>query len=510
MRVRRKCTKTEKTLQDPGISQNQSNGSTLNSGTVKEILQVNSDVAVRNLFAYGNEKYPVTMVFVDGLANITLIDESILKPITRRNMPDGDPDIHKIFEDIEHGTFHHVIQKTRENLSDCIQDILDGSVALIFDQVEKAITFDVKEYEKRSITEPTGENVIKGAKDSFIENLRTNTATVRRKVRNSNLVIEETQIGRQTITRIAVVYLKDIANRHTIEKIRKRINSISTDGVLTSGVIEENIIDRKYSPFPQVVYTERPDKFCANIVEGRIGIIVDGFPLSFILPVTLESFVQAPEDYSQNFIVSSVIRFMRFLLILVTLLLPGLYVSITTFHHEMIPTELALVITSSKQGVPFPSFVEVIFMLIAFEVLVEAGLRLPKTIGQAVSIVGAVVVGEAAVQARLVSPTVVVTIATTAIASFTMPNQDFSNALRLWRFIFVVLSSMAGLFGLSLGGILLLDHLSSMEVYGISYLSPLAGEDEIQLQDSIFRFPYRFQKNRPVSLRAKNKKRVNQ
>ena len=195
--------------------------------------------------------------------------------------------------------------------------------------------------------------------------------------------------------------------------------------MLSTGVIEEAVADNKLSPFPQVITTERPDKFCSNIVEGRVGLMIDGIPVAIIVPGTFGAFLQAPEDYSQNFIVNSIIRMMRYALMFVTLFLPGFYISVSSFHIEMLPTALALAITASKEGVPFLTFIEVLFMLLAFEVLVEAGLRLPKNIGQAVSVVGAVVVGQAAVDARLVSPAVVVIIAVTAISAFTMPNQDF-------------------------------------------------------------------------------------
>lgn len=479
----------------------------LTTANIYSILKGNDDVVFRKLYINGQRDLLITMIFIDGLIDPKNVDDNILKPMMQEVNLSESKNIDKVIEKIEHGTLYHVFQKTRGELSACINDIIDGSVAFVFDQVKKAITFEAKGFEKRTISEPTGENVFKGGKDSFVENFRTNTATIRRKIKTHNLVIEETKVGKQSLTKIAIVYIKGISNRHIVDELRKRLNSISTDSVLSAGIIEESIVDNKYSPFPQVIYTERPDKFCSNVVEGRVGIIIEELPVAYIVPGTFEAFLQAPEDYSQNFIVSSVIRFLRFALVLVTLLLPGFYVSVTTFHHEMVPTWLALAITASKEGVPFPSFVEVIFMLVAFEVLVEAGLRLPKTIGQAVSIVGAVVVGQAAVEARLVSPAVVVIIAITAISSFAMPNQDFSNALRVWRFIFVITSSAIGLFGLSLGWIILLHHLSKMEVYGVPYMSPFVGEENKEMQDSIFRFPFSVQYKRPIELKAMNKRR---
>lgn len=477
----------------------------LTSENIKALLCGSSDIVFRELYINGNKNLKITLCYVDGLIDSKVASENVLKPLLQEKSLSKAKNGLEIVNLITHGTLYYANQKVRDNIRTVISDIMNGSVGLIFNKDKLAVTFDIKGYEKRSITEPTGENVIKGSKDSFIEDLRTNTATIRRNIKTHKLVIEEATVGKQTLTNIAIVYVNGITNQEIVAELKKRLDKINVDNALTAGIIEENIVDNKYSVFPQVIFTVRTDKFCANILEGRVGLIIDGLPIAYIVPATFDTFLQAPEDYSYNFIVSSVIRFLRHALAFVTLFLPAFYVSLTTFSQEMIPTELALVITASKEGVPFPSFIEVIFMLIAFETLIEAGLRLPKNIGQAVSIVGAVVVGQAAVEAKLISPAVVVIIAITAIASFTMPNQDFSNALRLWRFAFVIVSSIIGLFGLSLGAILLLHHLSKMEVYGIPYMATFVGEDNVEIQDSIFRFPFTSQKKRPICLMPYNK-----
>lgn len=501
--------RVEENSENPESKQEQSIKETpLNTRNLKDLLEVNSDAFFRELPLGEKSNHSVTLAFIDGLIDINKVDDYILKPLFDFIQETRSVDEKSLLDHIESGLLHHAFQEIRENLLDCVKDMLNGSVALVFDQAKKAVTLDTKGSEGRSITEPTGENIIKGAKDAFIEDIRTNTATIRKKIKTHNLIIEQTKVGKQSRTEVAIVYMKGITNRHIVEEVKKRLDGIQIDNVHQLEVLEENIIDNRNTVFPQIIYTVRPDKFCANIAEGRVGLVIDGFPVTYIIPGSLDTFLQAPEDYSQNFIISSIIRAMRYILVFVTLFLPGFYVSITTFHHEMIPTELALAITASKEGVPFPSFVEVIFMLIAFEVLIEAGIRLPKTIGQVVSIVGAVVVGQAAVDARLVSPAVVVIVAITAISSFTMPNQDFSNALRLWRFIFVLISSVIGLFGLSLGGIVLMNHFASMETFGVPYLSPYVGQDGHQLQDSLFRLPFVSHRRRPFYLKTKNKKRI--
>ncbi|HHT50564.1 MAG TPA: spore germination protein [Eubacteriaceae bacterium] len=478
----------------------------LNTQTIKSLLGDGSDVECKTIFI-GDNRLPITIIFIDGLADQQLISDFILKPLMEDKQFKEAKNIKKVIELVEDGYVYFSSQEKRLNIKDVILDILSGNTALIFDIENTVFTFDTKGFEKRAISEPTGENIIKGAKDSFVENLRTNTATIRKKLKTHKLMIKDFTIGKESNTKIAIVYIKGIGNENIVKILKERLDNINIDGVLTTGVIEENIIDNKYSVFPQVIYTERPDKFCANVIEGRIGLIIDGFPITYIVPVTIGSFLQAPEDYAYNYFVSSVIRFLRFFLMFTTLLLPGFYISIATFHHEMIPTQLALAITASKEGVPFPTFVEVIFLQIAFEILTEAGLRLPQNIGQVVSIVGAVVIGQAAVEANLVSPVVLIIVAVTAISNFTMPNQDFSNALRVWRILFVLLSSIIGLFGLSLASIILLHHLSNMEVYGIPYLVPFVGEEGKQLQDSIFRLPFSTLYKRPIGLKTINKKR---
>lgn len=479
----------------------------LTTANVEEMLKSSSDIVFRKLHINGREDLPVTMVFIDGVVDKKATDDDVLKPLFQESILSRCGSTSEIISMIEYGAIYHASVEVRRSFFECVNDIIDGSIALIFDDDKTAVTFEIKGFQEREISEPTGENVIKGSKDSFVENLRTNTATIRMKIKNARLVIEEKKIGKQTATRIAIMYIRGLTNAHIVEELKKRLDSLKIDAVLSTGVIEEAVADNKLSPFPQVITTERPDKFCSNIVEGRVGLMIDGIPVAIIVPGTFGAFLQAPEDYSQNFIVNSIIRMMRYALMFVTLFLPGFYISVSSFHIEMLPTDLALAITASKEGVPFLTFIEVLFMLLAFEVLVEAGLRLPKNIGQAVSVVGAVVVGRAAADARLVSPAVVVIIAVTAISAFTMPNQDFSNALRIWRFIFAVFSSIIGLYGLSIGAILLLIHLARMEVFGVPYLSPFAGGEGKNMEDAVFRFPFASHNKRPLNLRTTNKKR---
>ncbi len=475
---------------------------------IKKILSGSDDIQYQDVYINGRRDLQVYVVFVDGLVNTKIVNDDVLKPLAQEGILAQAKNFSDIIDLIEHGTIYHASRKVLDNLGDTISEILNGSVALVFDSEKKAVIFDIKGFEKRTIAEPTNESAQKGAKDSFIEVLRVNTSLVRRKIHSPYLRIRETMVGKQSRTAIAVIYIENLTNKKIVEEVLRRLNSIDIDGATTAGSIEEYIIDNRYTVFPLVLNTERTDKFCHNILEGRVGLLIDGLPTAYIIPATISMFYQAPEDYSLNYIVASFLRILRYTNSFITLLLPGFYISVTTFHQEMIPTLLALSIIRSKEEVPFPTSTSIIFMLLAFEVLVEAGFRLPRTIGQTISIIGALVVGQAAAQAKIISPVVVIIISMTGLSSFTMPNQDFSNALRIFRLVLVVFSTLAGLYGLILGFLLIIHHLNSLETFGVPYLSPfVANEGRDIATDTIIRMPLPFMKKRPSNLKTTNKKR---
>jgi len=484
------------------------NNMEITTANIKTILADSADIIYQEQYINGNRSLPVTVVYVDGMVDVKLVSDDILKPLTQEKGLGEVKELSDLIGLIEHGTVYHAARRIRTNLGEVLNDIISGSVALIFDKEKRAITFDAKGYEKRSVTEPTTENAVKSPKDAFVEVLRVNTSLVRRRISTPYLRIKETVVGRQSLTRVAVIYIENLANANIVKEVIKRLDSINEDAVIGAGFIEEYIVDKSFSPFPQVLNTERVDKFCANIIEGRVGILIDGMPVAYIAPASITLFFQAPEDYSYHFIVSTAIRVLRYISGMISLLLPAFYVSITSFHQEMIPTVLALSIIKSEIEVPFPTVTTIIGMLVAFEMLLEAGIRLPKAIGQAVSIIGALVVGQAAAQAKLISPVVVIVIAVTGISGFIVPNQDFYNGIRILRMIFVLASTVAGMYGLSLVFILLIFHLSTIESFGVPYLTPFSPDDYTQLvSDTLIRMPLAFMKKRPDTLKTINKKR---
>jgi spore germination protein KA len=381
---------------------------------------------------------------------------------------------------------------------------MSGMAAFIFDGEKKAIVYDIRTFEKRSISEPTEENVIKGAKDAFVEVLRVNTALIRRRIRSEYLVMESLSVGKVSKTDLALCYISNIANMDTVNKIREKIQAINIDNIPTPAFIEEYLIENPKSLFPQIMYTQRPDRISANLSDGRIALVVDGLPFVYLLPCQLAMLMQSPEDYANHYFVGSALRVLRYLAMVVTLFLPAFYIAATTYQNQMLPVQLALSTQAAKQNVPFSSSTEVLGLLLSFEILIEAGLRLPKTVGTAMSILGGIIVGQAAVSANIISPLVVVIVSLAGIAGFIMPNQDLSSGIRVIRFVFAVLAAIGGFLGLAVGVIVLITHLCSMDNYGLAYMSPFVDIDESNHKDTLFRFPIRYFRKRTQKLSPEN------
>jgi spore germination protein KA len=480
----------------------------ITSEKLKQMFADSQDIVFNNICVNNKNELRLTVAFVDGMINSKTADDDILKPLIQEEVFSSVRTEEGLIDLIMCGTVYHCQRKLRYNMTDCVDDLLGGSVVLVFDSVGKAITFEEKGFERRNLTEPTNENVLKGSKEPFIEVLRVNTALVRRRIRASELKINHLIIGERTKTSVCVVYMQTIANDETVNEVIKRLSAIKIDGILSAGNIEGMICDKKMTIFPQLLYTERVDKFCANLLEGRVGIMIDGLPLAYLIPVNMNSFIQAPEDYALISPQSTFVRLIRYISMFVSVILPAFYVSVTTFHQEMIPTKLATSIISSKEDVPFPTFIEVLLMLLAFEVLLEAGLRLPKSIGQALSIVGALVIGEAAISANLLSPGVVIVVAAAGITGFVIPSQDLANADRLCRLFLVICSIIGGLYAVAVGIVVIVYHLCTIEAFGVPYLSPFVSNEGKQVfKDTLLRYPPNIDLNRPADTKPKDIKK---
>lgn len=452
---------------------------------IKEKLAGSDDVGYKEIKIGGEI---LTLCFVQGLVNIELVDNVILRPIINQTQINKAIRVIDIYKDIENGLIYHASYKAAADLNECIDSILTGELFLIGKSENKGFLFEVKGFEKRGIQEPSDENVIKGSKDSFIEVLRINTALVRRKIKTKDLKIEEVEVGEHGKTKIAIMYLNNIVDKELLNDVKAKVKQIKVDNLIFPADFDEQFVEKRNTIFPQILYTERPDRLCANINDGKIGIIIDGLPIAYVVPAVFTMFLQAPEDYSFNVIITSFLRILRYVCLILAIFLPAIYIAIVTFQKEMIPADLAMSIMKSKEGVPFTAFLETLFMLIAFEILTEAGIRLPKVIGQTASVVGGLIVGQAAVQAKIVSPAAVIVIAISAISGFILPSQDLNNSVRICRIIMFILANLAGLFGLSIGVIILLYHLCSIKVFDIPYMIPYSSnEGKALLKDTIIR-----------------------
>lgn len=476
----------------------------INSQAIKELFSKSADVLVRPITINQNN-VTFHLFCVDGLVNTQILDEALLKPFALDRFIGNYMTEREVMNYLLYRGSYNAFTSEVDDYEKLLKAVMSGIAAFIFDTEQKALLFDIRTFDKRSVSEPNEEGTIKGAKDSFIEVMRSNTALIRRRIRSEYLVMEHLVVGKVSKTDVVLSYVSNIANMETVGKIRDIINSISIDNVPTSAFIEEFLSQNKKSLFPQVLYTQRPDRVSSNLSDGRIAVIVDGIPFVMVLPCQLVMLLQSPEDYANHFFVGSALRVLRYVSMIMTLFLPAFYIAATSYQNQMLPVKLALSTQAAKANVPFSSASEVIGLLVAFEILIEAGLRLPKVVGTAMSILGGVVVGQAAVSANILSPLVVVIVSLAGIAGFIMPNQDLSSGIRVIRFVFALLAAIGGFFGLTVGVIILITHLCSLESYGVAYLSPFVDMDEGNHKDTLLRYPIRYFKKRPQNIVPENR-----
>jgi spore germination protein KA len=476
---------------------------------MRNTLGNSSDLSIRE-FLLGKNNLKAAVIYIDGLVNKDFIQNYILKPLIIEKDEILQHDVYE--QDLFVLLLNRVltIGETREvsDFEKLYESLLSGETILLIDQQVKGIVASTKGWRDRGVEEPTTSNVVRGSKEGFSETLRTNTALIRRRIKDTHLRIDTKQIGKVTKTDVAILYVEGIADEKVIKEVHSRLDSINIDGILESGYLEEFIQDKTYTPFPTVYYSERPDEIVGGILEGRIAIIIDGTPFVLLVPALFIHFFQSAEDYYQRFDISTLVRILRFIAFFMALLIPSIYIALTSYHQEMIPTTLLISLGGQREGVPFPAIVEVLLMEINFEILREAGLRMPKAVGSAISIVGALVIGEAAVQAGLVSAAMVIVVSITAISSFIFPSYNMSFPVRILRFIFIGLASVLGLFGICLGLFLLTFHLCSLRSFGVPYMSPLGPFDLEDQKDTVFRFPHQYLFKRPHSTGKKNVTRL--
>lgn len=470
---------------------------------LREVFSDCVDFLESTVLVGGDPEKKIVVLSIVGMVRNERANDYVLRPLSQ-NEALRDLPMDEARERMIKGAIYTMSVKERKTMDELVFDLIDGSVVLCFPE-ERMISCSVPTEEKRSISASENEPSLKGARDAFVESLRTNTSLVRRRLRSPDLKIKEQIVGRQSLTPVDILYIDGLTSPDLVKEAEARLAAIDIDALFESGSLEEYMKDTVKTPFPLMPYTERPDRFCTGLVEGRVGLIADGLPMGFLLPGDIGQFFKANEDRAKNWMEVSFLRVLRYLSMLAALFLPALYVAAVNFHPEMLPASLAWSIIEAKLDVPFSTVFEVLLLLLSFELVQEAGLRLPPAIGTTVSILGGLVVGSAAVEAKIISPAVLIVVATAGIAGYTMPSQEFSGALRLWRFALVLTAALGGLFGVVAGTVFLIYHMASLVSFGVPFLTPFAatgGEDE----DGVLRRPLVWVKLRERALKTENRR----
>ena len=442
------------------------------------------------------------LVYVDSMIDRDLVEGEFIKNMMYgvEKMPKEDA-LGYVKDDCMPTAGVNVVRTVEEG----IDLVLGGDTLALMDGCAWGLVISSKKLPLRGVQTAETEATLRGPKDSFTESMRVNTVLIRRRIRDTNLKTIQKKVGRRSRTDVTILYMEDIVRPGIVAEVERRMDAFEIDGIFDSGSLEQLIEKKWYSPFPQFQSTERPDKTASALLEGRVAVVVDNSPMVLLLPTTLNYFFQASDDYYNRWGTVCFVRVLRYIAAILAMILPALYIGVACYHPDMLPTNLELSFAASRYGVPFPMPVEVLLMELAFELLREAGIRLPGPMGSALGIVGGLIIGQAAVDANIVSPIVVIVVALTALASFTIPNEGFASAFRLVKFYLIFLSTFLGLYGLVLGIITVFIHLASLESFGIPYLMPFAAvhaEHSRDMQDSIVRKPLFMMKKRPIFARG--------
>lgn len=435
------------------------------------------------------------ILFLSGFVDKQRLEEEVIAPLQKGGTGNENP-------------LRTASVANEQSFEEVIHSLLSGMVIVAKQGDSHVNIVNITNIPHRSIAEPQTEAVIRGPREGFTEMLEVNITLVRKRLRSDKLRVRSWKIGEVSKTEVCLMYLEGIAQTEVVDEMQRRLSAISIDAVLETNYIEEIIRDHRWSIFPTMQYTERPDLVAGSMLEGKVAVLVDNTPLALIAPFQFWTGLQASEDYYTNFYYSTFIRLIRAIFIFMALLLPSLYVAITTFHHEMLPTNLLFSVAAAREATPFPALIEALLMEITFEALREAGVRLPRPVGQAVSIVGALVIGQAAVQAGIVSAPMVIVVSITGIASFTIPRFNMSFSLRILRFPLIILAGTLGLFGILLGLFALTINMTGIRSFGVPYLSPLAPLSLTGIRDLVVRAPFWLMNKRPPQMVKQNSLRV--
>lgn len=474
---------------------------------LKEAMNNSFDIQSRK-FRIGGKDIFGAVLYIENLVKEDTIFEYVIKPMTSGACGLFEAEASEIrLDTVKESLIGTGEIEEGNTLDQIVLAVMSGNTVILIDGYDRGLLVGTRQFSGRSIEMSDMEPSIKGAKESFIENINVNIGLIRKRLRDPNLTLELHMVGRRSKSNVVLTYIKGIVNQQIVDKVRKRVQGIDVDGAVTSAQVYGFINDRPNSIFPLVQVTERPDKVVAALMEGRVAVLVEGTPSIILVPVTLPMLMQSSDDYHEQWIVSSVFRIGRYIALFISALLPSLYIAMTSFHPGILPTKFTLSITATRKGVPFPAFFEALLMTAILELLIEAGIRLPKVVGQTVSIVGGLVIGQAAVQAGIISPIMVIVISITAISSFAIPDYSLGLATRILRLPFIIAATTFGTVGTSLLLIVLLGYTSSLESFGVGFLEPLSPYRLRDYKDTLIRGPQKFFGKRPEFLSPEDTQR---
>jgi len=471
----------------------------------KYTIPENADIVLREFDIVAKDKsIPACMIFIDGMCDRNIIDLAILQPLMLLSNIEikGREDEIGLF--VRNHLIPHNQLKIVDELSKVIDDVNFGGCGIFIDGITTAFTADVKGWQNRGVSRPNTEMVIRGPQEGFNELLRTNTGLIRKILKDEDLIAENISIGRRSKTPCSLMYIKDIANDSLVNEVRRRLKGIKIDYIFDSGELEQLLEDNSYMAVPQIIATERPDRVAAMLTEGKVAVVVHGSPFVLVMPTTNIDLFHSSEDSYIRFPYANLIRIIRIIAVAMSLLLPGLYVAITNYHQEMIPTDLLFAIEASREKVPFPSIVEILIMEFAFELIREAGVRIPGPIGPTLGIIGGLILGQAAVAANIVSPILIIIVAVTGIGSFAIPNFGLGYAYRILRFGYIFLGAAAGFLGITFGLFVQGVWFTSAKSFGVPFMAPLGPVTKDGFADQILRYPIWKQDTRPDYLNVKD------
>ncbi|QNR67258.1 spore germination protein [Paenibacillus peoriae] len=504
----------------PGADKNKENSSRslkiethldTNLQQIKESTSNSPDFLIRRFNVGLKADVPAAIVFLDSMVKTDTVNELVMKSLLSRPSAEVAAEVESA-EELYNRIQAHALElgevKDCDDWNSMMEQLLMGDTIILLEGCKKTIACGTRGGETRAVNEPSTQSVVQGPKDGFVESLFTNVSLVRRRIKSSDLTMEMFKVGSTSLTNVAILYMKNIADSSVVDEVRKRVKAINIDAIFESGMVEEMIQDQNLTPFPTIYNSERPDTISSNIMEGRVALIVDGNPFVLVMPTVFAQFFQSSSDYSERYDMATVVRLIRYISFIILILGPSLYIALTTYHYEMIPTPLLISILAQRESVPFPAFLEAFILEITFEILREAGIRMPRVGGQTVSVIGALVLGQAAVEAGIVTPLLTIVVALTGIASYAIPTYNMAVAGRLFRFVFMVLAAFMGLYGITLGLIALIAHMNSLRSFGVPYMAPFSPFVLESQKDAVLRMPFWMMRKRPKSITSKNQTRM--